>query len=198
MFGRAAWAVGTWLPWGLATVVGAEVALTFLPHVPTPPVWSVFAAVAAGLLCLGYATPLYRAVEEGGRAAAAAASSRLAETNVFRRYAIDHGHQEAARLAVSRRVPQAVWRISYAAWAAMFLIVVSSLFRLTGNPEVIDGRYYSDDHGALTPLTRAEYDHLLQLHARAFGGMATAALVGAGVMMLMARTAAASGDRSLT
>jgi hypothetical protein len=137
-------------------------------------------------------------VDEGSRAAAAAASSRVEETNVFRRYAIDQEHQEAARLAVSRRVPQAVWRISYAAWAAIFLTVVSSVFRLTGNPEVVDGRYYSDDHGALTPLTRAGYDHLLQLHVRTFGGIATAMLVGAGVMMMMARPLAASGDGSLT
>jgi hypothetical protein len=64
--------------------------------------------------------------------------------------------------------PQALLAAYRALFVAVWVIAVASIAQLGGQPTVVNGEYFLNDHGDLIPVTLNGYRHALVLEQRIF------------------------------
>ncbi|HET9656614.1 MAG TPA: hypothetical protein VFP72_14750 [Kineosporiaceae bacterium] len=174
--GRVRWA-RVLLAWAGVAVIAVDEVSTFVPGYPVLPIALIVLLFVFGIfLLLPGALEVQQEVRELAATQQAAASGPT-EGNVFRRYDAEMAQQQERRDVLLARIPTPAMAFTVAMGMAGAGLAVSSFVQLRGNPEVIDGRYYSNSHGVLTSLSLAEYHHQLGLHVRAFGGIALVMLL---------------------
>jgi hypothetical protein len=132
---------------------------TLLPGAPWLPTWLVFALFASVFPLFGSLVLQGAADQEAGW---------LPKRSFF-----DPRRERPPWQQPPQRIPGAprqIWVAIGSLIAVLFFVGGSGMYGNLGQPEVIHGRYYADEHGSLTPLTRQQYDHQVALTQRWFGG----------------------------
>ena len=80
----------------------------------------------------------------------------------------------ADRQIVRRRVPTWLLVLTAVALGSAWLIGMTALVELPGQPEQVNGGYVANNHGELIPLTKAEYERAVAAQTRLFTGGALA------------------------
>jgi hypothetical protein len=174
----------------LASATGALIAAgwclsTFAVSEPFLPLWPAFALLA------GMAPIHIRTVVLANRARNRAGAVRPpGAKSIWRSRRETHDPFRWRQLPSSRRVGFS--GLFFALWA----MVMTALWSLrNGGPEIVNGDYFANSHGSLTPISLATFHHLQLAEQRALSGVAGMFYL-LGVLFNIARTRPGPEGRS--